>query len=871
MNKYSGRKTPHNAWRIFCRDIRNIVHNPIALLVVMGLIILPSLYAWVNIYACWDPYGNTSGIKVAVVNLDQGTDLQGEYLNAGDKIVGNLRENDAIGWEFVDLEQAEYGLLHEEYYAMLEIPANFSATLVDVFGEQLVKPEIIYRVNEKSNAIAPKITDSGAKTVTNSVTTAIIEVVDQAAFSVGNEVGNGLDANKSKIQLLRDAILTVDSNFAELENSLATAEKSVEEVNALLDSADTCLPEIEAGIANLQQFSASSKLLLADAEQIRQEGIQYIEERFNDCRRLIEETRVLLAEADKEMDDVEQLRNKMPAVLERVEELQEKLTELLDRLGRLDIADPDYERMLAELNQANGRLTQLTNLLQAGAENPQRVQAGLITASKTIDSGLTAQLLALHTTEAELELRLAAATEQEEILLLQAELKKVQQGITDIEQLQQQNASYLIRLEEMTPEEVAAELDELIVQVGNMQQQLSQIIAVLEQLQASNVNFATIVDQLNGYNALLEQGIGKGWTMLDTVDDGLSLVDQYFALAEQTMDEVETAMDGLETQYANQWSGAIDGMLGDLEDTLANLDNVLTEADGAVPTLLELLATGRTEAGKGQEVLEQVAEVMPQARSDIERLSKAMAGFTDENLNMLIGLLDGDAAALSDHFSSPVQLSEERLYHLDNYGSAMTPFYTILAVWVGCIILSALLTTEAEPLEETGEITVLEEYFGKYILFVLLSQLQTLVLILGDKYLLGVTISDWPVFVMMSQFSAFVFITIVYTIVSIFGPVGKAICVVLLVLQLAGAGGTFPVEVMPEIYQVMKPHMPFAYAIGGLREAVAGILMENLHKDIIHLAVFWVGAMLLGLTLKKPLKPLLAWFERKLHASGITE
>ena len=129
-----------NILRIYKRDFKNILHNPVALLITVGLLVLPSLYAWVNIVACWDPYGNTNGIKVAVVNMDQGVTLQGNTVNAGDEIVKNLRENDAIGWQFVSEEDAEYGLTHDRYYAMLEIPENFSSQLVNVLGDNYEKP-----------------------------------------------------------------------------------------------------------------------------------------------------------------------------------------------------------------------------------------------------------------------------------------------------------------------------------------------------------------------------------------------------------------------------------------------------------------------------------------------------------------------------------------------------------------------------------------------------------------------------------------------------------------------------------------------------------------------------------------------------------
>ena len=103
-----------NIFKIYKRDIVNISKNYMAIIIALGLCILPSLYAWFNIKASWDPYSNTKGVSVAIVNLDKGTNFNGEDLHLGDDIVDELKKNDAIGWKFVDEAQGEYGLIHNE-------------------------------------------------------------------------------------------------------------------------------------------------------------------------------------------------------------------------------------------------------------------------------------------------------------------------------------------------------------------------------------------------------------------------------------------------------------------------------------------------------------------------------------------------------------------------------------------------------------------------------------------------------------------------------------------------------------------------------------------------------------------------------------
>ncbi len=138
------------AFKIFLRDLRNIVKHPAALIIVIGLSFIPSLYAWINIKACWDPYANTGNLPIAVVNKDEGMMVKGKYTNVGDGIVKNLKTNKKIGWVFVDEWQGNYGLNEGKYYALIEIPSNFTRGLTSLTTTDPQKPNIIYRVNEKA-------------------------------------------------------------------------------------------------------------------------------------------------------------------------------------------------------------------------------------------------------------------------------------------------------------------------------------------------------------------------------------------------------------------------------------------------------------------------------------------------------------------------------------------------------------------------------------------------------------------------------------------------------------------------------------------------------------------------------------------------
>jgi len=175
-----------NIWRIFTRDVCHATRNVIAIIVAMGLIIVPALYAWYNIAASWDPYGNTKSLKVAVANVDSGykSDLIPVRVNIGETVVSSLRANHDLDWQFVDRDTAIDGVHSGEYYAALIIPKQFSADMMTLFSPEMKHAELEYYLNEKINPIAPHITDQGASTVATTIDQTFAKTLAQVALDL---------------------------------------------------------------------------------------------------------------------------------------------------------------------------------------------------------------------------------------------------------------------------------------------------------------------------------------------------------------------------------------------------------------------------------------------------------------------------------------------------------------------------------------------------------------------------------------------------------------------------------------------------------------------------------------------------------------
>ncbi|MBT2658304.1 YhgE/Pip domain-containing protein [Bacillus sp. ISL-18] len=212
-------------WSIYRTDWKNISKVPIAILLLGALTILPSAYAWINIKAMWDPYSNTSGIKVAVANEDEGAEIQGKKINVGKEIVENLKDNKKLGWVFVHYTTAKKGVEKGDYYAYLYIPTDFSKKMTSILEINPKKPQILFGVNEKINAVAPKIASSGASSITNQISQAFVKTVGDAIFSGFYKAGIELEKALPSIHNMEDQIFKLEQALPEID---AMGKKAIE-------------------------------------------------------------------------------------------------------------------------------------------------------------------------------------------------------------------------------------------------------------------------------------------------------------------------------------------------------------------------------------------------------------------------------------------------------------------------------------------------------------------------------------------------------------------------------------------------------------------------------------------------------------------
>ncbi len=306
----------------------------------------------------------------------------------------------------------------------------------------------------------------------------------------------------------------------------------------------------------------------------------------------------------------------------------------------------------------------------------------------------------------------------------------------------------------------------------------------------------------------------------------------------------------------------LDTVAGQVADTMEGMATLAGDAKAMKTALAETAdAVGDTMALL-RPATEKLLTSLESTIDDLEGLT------TDEYMDTLVNILGGDPAVYGQYFPEMVQTSVNAVYPIANYGSAMTPFYTVLAIWVGGVILSSLIKIHART-EGLIDPKPAELYFGRYLFFFVLSQIQAAVIVTGDLYILKVQCLHPGMLYLTGALTAFTFSLLIYSLALSFGDVGKAIVVVIMVMQIAGSSGTFPIELLPAIYQKIYRFFPFPYAIDAMRECICGMYGNYYWQQIGFLLLFAAAALLIGLLVRRPFMGLNHFMEEKLEETEL--
>ena len=753
-------------WGIFKRDMCHATRNVIAVIVSMGLVVVPALYAWFNIAASWDPYGNTKALKVAVANNDKGykSDLIPVRVNVGETIISTLHANDQLDWQFVKSDKAIDGVKSGEYYAAIVIPKGFSADMMTLFSPDIKHAQLKYYLNEKINPIAPHITDQGATTVVNTIDKTFAKTIAQVGLDLASSI-----LHYSQSPQMAEYMRNLNGNLTTMADTLSGASQQVTSYSQLLGSA-------------------------------------------ND---IVDSTGKLLASATKAGKQAQNA-----------------------------------------LKQGKSGATSLTS---AGANVTSSVNTALDQVSGAFD-------------------QVAA---------------KVNKAFDAIGKDSDTAASQLTTLSEQVSSGESL-YDTYITSLNHMRESV-------EQLPDSDSAKQALLEAIDREITLLEAAKGDSQKLAQQLKDASTQVTQDTAAAERSRKEIlnritsaKQSISNVRDDYATNVKPKIDALASTVSTLISQTDSMITQLSGTTDSLNDVTSSVGTNIASIRSTLDGIATKLNSSATTLNTLITAMNSSDNgaENSNELKSLTTSNASTLSTLISAPVALHRVAVYPIANYGSAMAPFYTILSIWVGAIILCAMLKVTISDREKAHVLGLGDtlpriagpsgpgnasrwglrldhEYFGRYAIFALLALLQGTLVCLGDMYFLGVQANHALQFLAVGWLAALVFSNIVYTLTVSFGDIGKAVAVVLLVMQVAGSGGTFPIETLPKFFQMLYPFLPFPHAIDAMHAAMAGSYGNEYLLDMVYLALFLIPSLLLGLVLRKPVIRLNNWVSRNLESTKV--
>ena len=410
-----------NMWTIFTRDIRKIRTNVIALIVVLGVTVVPCLYAWFNIAASWNPYGNTGNLKVAVASVDEGYtgNLIPLQLNLGDQVLSALRENTQLNWVFTTKSKAMKGVKSGEYYATIVIPEDFSTNLMSVFSSDIKKPEITYYSNAKENAIAPKVTDKGATAVQTQVNEVFIETISDTVLTALQTVANTADSRDSD-----ELAGTLITNLNKIGSDLSVSSTTLHSFSQMTDSAQQLLDTTAEFLkATKEQASANADTLSGTQQSFS--GIQEtldgatdgINAALTSTKSFYEQMSQTIDQAfQSQSQDASSIASTLDLLGNRVNAIVQSYQGIRDSIAQIADAHPELSDLtapiLAKLDDSIAVQEELRDKLTNAASSLRDTAGNVTTSKKELDDLISSSISGIAAVKSDYETNVSASLKQ---------------------------------------------------------------------------------------------------------------------------------------------------------------------------------------------------------------------------------------------------------------------------------------------------------------------------------------------------------------------------------------------------------------------------------------------------------------------------
>ncbi|WP_439444356.1 YhgE/Pip family protein [Listeria aquatica] len=827
--------------------------NKILLISSIVILFIPILYGGFFLKSIWDPYGETGNLPVAVVNHDEKTEYGGKTLDVGNELVDNLKKNNDLGWHFVSQKSAEQGIKDGKYFMVVTIPKNFSKNASTLLDKNPQKMNLSYKINPSQNYVGEVVTEQAANQLKSQVATKITKEYAKSVFAQIKEVGKGMTTAANGAKKLDDGSTKLAAGNKTLTKGLDTLANST---LTFKDGTSQIQVAVSEATAGTQKLADGAKSLSAGENEFSTKLGEYT----NGTQKLANGSAELYPGSNKVTGGLADLKNQVPALSSGatqlnggVDQLNKGIAELKKKvdaglkesntpaqkakLQQLKSGANNLESAVAELNKnlntssdtSKNKLTTGLNQVQAGIS---KLQASNTSYDAAIDAGIDNEMkqagIDLSSAEAQKIVATAKAGAKggaKKVTDGQAKaFAEINAGIDQLKVSSNQIADAIYKLNAQVPT-LANGTNELVGKTESTIDEFSQISAALGALSNGGSKLASGTNQLTSSIPTLSNGVNALYSGSKQVTDGIGSLNGGL----QTLTDNNAALNAGSTTLAkgaNELTGGLNQMnsqLPLLNNGIGQLGNGASELNnGAIK-----LTAGSTNLGNGiKQVGDGSRELSGKLKDGAEQVNDTKA--TNKTFNM---------------FATPAKLTEHKMSEVPNYGHGLAPYVLSLGLYVGALVFNFIFPIRRPAIDPTSG---LSWWLSKASIGASAAVLQALILD-SIMMMLGLHVDHIGAFILTSVLTSLAFMFFVMFLAITLGNPGRFFAMVLLVLQLGGAGGTFPLPLTNGFFNAIHPFLPMSYSVYSFRDAISSGLGTSLyvHSSLVLLSIFVVTNLLL--------------------------
>ena len=812
-------------WNAIKAEFKNILHNRLLLISTTVICIIPFLYSIFFLKSVWDPYGSTENLPVAVVNKDVPVEYRGQTMDIGHRMVKELKKNKQLKWEIVSPEKAHYGLTHRKYYTVVTIPKDFSKNATTVLDKHPKQMQLKYETNGSLNYIGQVISQLGMTKLNESIRAQVTRAYATAMFKALHTVGKGMSTASNGAKQLSTGMVTLQSGVnqyvagvSQVNNGVQTLRVSVAPLAAgaqqLASGSQTLangIRQYTGGVgqlaAGLSKLNANSGALNSGASQL-ESGLSQL--RINSAT-LRNSTQYLSNSINSEFGSID--FTGIMGAMNQAQTLQSSLTQLQNGLTTAKAA-------LAGVQESAGKLQQASSSLGNAASAGDQLKS--VATNDGEIAGLAQAILK--------DDKASDSTKQ----AAQQIATKAGSNVSTIEGL----SSTLGQLNSLK-----GSLDGMQSQLG----QLSQMSTVLDNADGTIKQANDLMNTLNKYSGQLSSMPEKAQALQKGTQQLAAGVNQY-------TNGVDTAAAGAGAltsgigQYtagvaqAGAGVGQLTANSGALNAGAGQLAGALGQLNGQVPAL----TAGVNQLAAGTQQLVDNSPALVQGITKLNVGAAKLSTALGKGAKTINGIKTSPRTAKM--IAEPSVEKHSNYSYVPNYGHALAPYVLSVALYVGMLVFNFVypIRRVADP-----DASATAWWFSKVVVGAV-AAIAMAVVECGIMMMCGLTIDHVPSFFTTTILFGLASMAVVMFLSMTFDNPGRFVAMVLLMLQLGGSGGTFPMEVTMKFYNVIHWYLPMTYSILGLRDSISGGLGTHytLFCNLVLLGIAVVFNLLLLLTMK---------------------